>query len=157
MAPSTAFRWCHRFLRVDQQAKSTQLSGIAEADETFSLRSAKCQRVSGRAPRRRGGHDSTRGTRGDHVPVLVAVATEMGIEHHALNMTTGLRVRGAWHIQNGNAYHSRLKGWIGCFHGVATRYLHHYLCWFRAIDRCSPGHLPPSHLLNLSLGRFACP
>ena len=201
VAPSTAFRWRHRFLRLAQQAKSALLSGIAEADETFILRSAKGQRVRGRAPRHRGGHASTRGTSDDHVPVLVArdrsggctdfvlgrcskreilaslapvlatdavlctdgssamaaAASAMGIEHHALNMTAGTRVRGAWHIQNVNAYHSRLKGWIRRFRGVATSYLHHYLGWFRVVDRCAPAHLPPSQLLNLSLGRFTHP
>ena len=201
VAPSTAFRWRHRFLSLAQQAKSALLSGIAEADETFILRSAKGQRVSGRAPRRRGGHASTRGTSDDHVPVLVArdrsggctdfilgrcnkreilaslapvlapdavlctdgssamatAASAIGIEHHALNMTTGPRVHGPWHIQNVNAYHSRLKGWIRRFRGVATSYLHHYLGWFRAVDRCAPGHLPPAHLLNLALGRPAHP
>jgi len=201
VAPSTAFRWRHRFLSLAQQAKSALLCGIAEADETFILRSAKGQRVSGRAPRRRGGHASTRGTSDDHVPVLVArdrsggstdfilgraskreilaslatvlaadavlctdgsssmatAAIAMGIEHHALNMSTGPRVRGAWHIQNVNAYHSRLKGWLHRFRGVATSYLHHYLGWFRAVDRCAPAHLPPEQLISLSLGRFAHP
>jgi transposase-like protein len=201
VAPSTAFRWRHRFLSLAQQAKSALLSGIAEADETFILRSAKGQHVSGRAPRRRGGHASTRGTSDDHVPVLVArdrsggstdfilgraskreilaalatvlapdavlctdgssamatAAVEMGIEHHALNMTTGPRVRGPWHIQNVNAYHSRLKGWLRRFRGVATSYLHHYLGWFRAVDRCAPRHLPPEQLISLSLGRFGHP
>lgn len=201
VAPSTAFRWRHRFLRLAQQAKSALLSGIAEADETFILRSCKGQRVSGRKPRRRGGHASTRGTSDDHVPVLVArdrsggstdfilgraskreilaslatvlapdavlctdgssamatAAAQMGIEHHALNMSTGPRVRGAWHIQNVNAYHSRLKGWLRRFRGVATSYLHHYLGWFRIVDRCAPAHLPPEQLLNLPLDRFALP
>jgi len=201
VAPSTAFRWRHRFLRLAQQAKSALLSGIAEADETFILRSAKGQQVRGRAPRHRGGHASTRGTSDDHVPVLVArdrsggctdfvlgrcskreilaslapvlatdavlctdgssamaaAASAMGIEHHALNMSAGTRVRGAWRIQNVNAHHSRFKGWIRRFRGVATSYLHHYLGWFRVLDRCAPAHLPPSQLLNLSLGRFAHP
>jgi len=35
------------------------------------------------------------------------------------------------HIPNVNAYHSRLKAWIKRFHGVATKYLEHYLGWFR--------------------------
>jgi len=201
VAPSTAFRWRHRFLRLAQQSKTTLLSGIAEADETFILRSFKGQRVSGRAPRHRGGHASTRGTSDDHVPVLVArdrsggstdfilgrcskreilaslapvlapdavlctdgssamatAAIEMGIEHHVLNMSTGPRVRGAWHIQNVNAYHSRFKGWLSRFRGVATSYLHHYLGWFRVVDRCAPAHLPATQLLNLSLGRFDHP
>jgi len=41
VAPSPAFRWRHRFLSLAQQAKSALLSGIAEADETFLLRSSK--------------------------------------------------------------------------------------------------------------------
>lgn len=201
VAPSTAFRWRHRFLGLAEQAKSARLSGIAEADETFILRSSKGQRVSGRASRRRGGRARTRGTGDDHVPVLVArdrsgrstdfilgrcskrevlaslgpvlapdavlctdgssamaiAAAEMGIEHHVLNMSSGVRVHGAWHIQNVNAYHSRLKGWMHRFRGVATSYLHHYLGWFRALDRCAPAHLSPSNFLDLSLGRFAHP
>ena len=201
VAPSTAFGWRHRFLRLAQQAKSALLSGIAEADETFILRSAKGQQVCGRAPRLRGGHASTRGTSDDHVPVLVArdrsggctdfilgrcskreilaslapvlatdavlctdgssamaaAASVMGIEHHGLNMSAGTPLRGAWHIQNVNAYRSRLKGWIQRFRGVAISYLHHYLGWFRVVDRCTPGHLPPAHLLSLALGRLAHP
>ena len=42
---------------------------------------------------------------------------------------------GAWHVQNVNAYDSRLKGWMSRFHGVATKYLHHYLGWRRLLDR----------------------
>lgn len=48
---------------------------------------------------------------------------------------TGIRVDGTWHVQNVNAYHSRLKGWVYKFHGVSTRYLANYLGWFRALDR----------------------
>lgn len=42
---------------------------------------------------------------------------------------------GVWHIQNVNAYHSRLKCWMDRFHGVATKYLDHYLGWRRLLDR----------------------
>lgn len=42
---------------------------------------------------------------------------------------------GVWHVQNVNAYDSRLKGWMGRFHGVATKYLPHYLGWRRLLDR----------------------
>lgn len=38
------------------------------------------------------------------------------------------------HIQNVNNYHSRLKGWIDRFNGVATKYLDHYLSWFQYLD-----------------------
>ena len=39
-----------------------------------------------------------------------------------------------FHLQNVNAYHQRLKGWISRFRGVATKYLRSYLGWFRTKD-----------------------
>jgi len=38
------------------------------------------------------------------------------------------------HINNVNAYHSRLKEWMRRFHGVATRNLPNYLGWRRALE-----------------------
>jgi transposase-like protein len=38
------------------------------------------------------------------------------------------------HINNVNAYHSRLKEWLRRFHGVATRNLPNYLGWRRALE-----------------------
>jgi hypothetical protein len=46
-------------------------------------------------------------------------------------------VKGIFHIQNVNAYHSRLKGWMERFHGVATRYLPNHLGWRRFLERLS--------------------
>lgn len=153
---STAFRWRHRFLQATHELRPATLSGIAEADETFVLRSNKGQAVNGRQSRRRGGCSRTRGTSDDHVPIVVArdrtghstdfilrrcskrelfaalspvvandavlctdgssamaaAALQMGVEHHALNMTSSRRVQGPWHIQNVNAYHARLKDWM---------------------------------------------
>ncbi len=36
-----------------------------------------------------------------------------------------------YHIQNVNNYHSRLKGWMDRFNGVATKYHEHYLSWLQ--------------------------
>lgn len=66
---------------------------------------------------------------------LAAAAREIGVEHHAVNLSAGVRVDGPWHIQNINSYHSRLKGWMQRFRGVATKYLDSYLGWFRTLDR----------------------
>lgn len=41
----------------------------------------------------------------------------------------------SYHIQNVNAYISRLKRWMRRFNGVATRYLDNYRGWWRMIDR----------------------
>lgn len=196
VAPSTAFRWRHRFLLLAQKAKPGNLGGVVEVDETYQLRSFKGQTVPWRVARRRGGKASTRGMSKEHVPMLVArdrsgattdfvlpadtiaevaavlqpvvardaimctdgspmlasVARQLNVAHEALNLKAGIRVRGPWHIQNVNAYHSRLKGWMRRFHGVATSYLSSYLGWFRAVDQFR--HLPanPARMLALNLG-----
>ena len=62
-------------------------------------------------------------------------AAHLGISHRAVNLSRGVRVRGAYHVQNVNAYDSRLKGWMARFHGVATKYLEHYLGWRRWLER----------------------
>jgi transposase-like protein len=73
---------------------------------------------------------------------LGAVAREMGIMHRPVNLAAGIRVvAGVYHIQNVNAYDSRLKEWMRRFHGVATRYLANYLGWRRLIER---SHNAPS-------------
>lgn len=72
VAPSTAFRWRHRFLQLAQQAKPGLLGGVVKVDETYQLRSFKGQKVLGRVARRRGGKASTRGLSKEHVPMLVA-------------------------------------------------------------------------------------
>ena len=51
----------------------------------------------------------------DTSATLRAAAREAGLEHQAVNVSQGERVRGAWHIQNANAYHSRLKTWMRRF------------------------------------------
>lgn len=42
---------------------------------------------------------------------------------------------GNYHVNNVNAYDSRLKNWMRPFHGVATVYLDNYLGWHRMLDR----------------------
>ena len=83
----------------------------------------------------------------DGSKVLAAAAQAIGVEHHAVNLAAGIRVRGAWHVQNVNAYGSRLKGWLHHFKGVSTRYLDSYLGWFRAIERSPDKTLHPASFL----------
>ncbi len=86
---------------------------------------------------------------------LAAAARDIGVEHHAVNLSAGIRVDGAWHVQNVNAYHSRLKFWIHRFRGVATCYLANYLGWFRALDRAPANGLKPAQWLAMALGQVA--
>lgn len=197
VARSTAFRWRHRFMALPKTVQAPALRGIAEADETFFLRSSKGQRRLDRKPRKRGGSASKRGLSKEQVPVLVArdrsggtadfilaadgktnivaalkpilasdtilctdgssvlaaAAKEIGVTHRPINVSAGQRViAGVYHIQNVNAYDSRLKNWIRRFHGVATKYLDSYLGWFRAIDRSGPTGLQPASFLAAAVG-----
>jgi transposase-like protein len=63
------------------------------------------------------------------------LAREKQLNHVVVKNKRGQRMQGAYHIQHVNAFHSRLKGWInGHFHGVATKYLSHYLWWKHEIE-----------------------
>jgi len=87
----------------------------------------------------------------DGSPALAAAARDIGVEHHAVNLSAGIRVDGAWHVQNVNSYHSRLKGWLSKFRGVATCHLPSYLGWFRALDREPVGGSKPAQWLAMAL------
>ena len=81
-----------------------------------------------------------------------AFAAEAGISHQAVNLHAGIRVQGAAHVQNVNAYHSRLREWLRIFHGVASRYLPNYLGWRWILDA---GRIrSPETLLKATLGEF---
>jgi hypothetical protein len=75
------------------------------------------------------------------------------LKHVIVKNKKSERVKGAFHIQNINAYHSRLKGWInGHFHGVATKYLDHYLWWRHEIE--NKQIQSPSDLFCVAIGRI---
>ena len=64
------------------------------------------------------------------------VAKAKGIQSHSVSAK---KAAGTFHIQNTNAYHSRLKGFMFRFYGVATRYLDNYLGWHRMLDKQPAG------------------
>jgi transposase-like protein len=88
----------------------------------------------------------------DGHPAYPAFARKAGITHRAVNLSAGVRVNGALHVQNVNAYHSRFKQWLRRFHGVASRYLPNYLGWRWALDRDRISS--PEMLLRSALGAF---
>jgi hypothetical protein len=79
-------------------------------------------------------------------------ALEAGITHQSVNLRAGVRVKGAIHVQNVNAYHSRFRGWLSHFHGVATHYLPNYLGWRWALDAQRIDS--PEILLRAAIGVF---
>lgn len=88
----------------------------------------------------------------DGSKTLAAAAREIGVTHRPVNLSAGIRiVAGVYHVQNVNAYDSRLKDWMRRFKGVATRYLDSYLGWYRAIDRTCGGSLNPRSMLALAV------
>lgn len=56
------------------------------------------------------------------------------MEHYTFTASKKEHVKGIFHIQNVNNFHSRLKGWVRKFNGVATKYLQNYLAWFTYLD-----------------------
>jgi transposase-like protein len=52
------------------------------------------------------------------------------------------------HINNVNAYHSRLKEWMRRFHGVATKNLPNYLGWRRALEAWGDQANPQNWILG---------
>jgi len=62
-------------------------------------------------------------------------ADDHGIWHIGINASKGEHVYEGFHIQNVNAYISRLKDWLRPFKGVASTYLPSYLGWRRMIER----------------------
>jgi hypothetical protein len=171
---NTAFRWRHRFLALPAGVKPSSLHGIVEADETYFLESHKGERHLRRPPRKRGGVASKRGLSSEQIPVLVVrdrsmattdavlcfdgnaiyrrFAERVHIAHTPVNLSAGIRVIDhAFHIQNANAYHSRLKAWMARLHGVATKYPPNYLGSRRCLERFA-ATLTPSLMLSLAIG-----
>ena len=83
---------------------------------------------------------------------LASAARALGVQHRAVNVSRGQRVKGPWHVQNVNAYVSRLRAWMQRFKGVATKYLDSYLGWFRMLDRSGPTGLQPALVLGAAMG-----
>ena len=83
----------------------------------------------------------------DHWNAYRLLASKKNRLHKRLNAHAGIRVIDrVFHIQNVNAYHSRLKNWQRRFHGVATKYLDNYLGWHRFRDEHPSAFA--SHLLS---------
>ena len=92
----------------------------------------------------------------DGSPAMAAAAHQLGIQHEAVNLAQGIRIRGPWHIQNANAYRGRLKNWLRRFQGVAISYLGSRLAWFRALDRASKTGSMPFHVERDVTRRGTC-
>ncbi len=87
----------------------------------------------------------------DGHPSYQAFSRESGMSHRPVNLAAGYRVIDkAFHVQNVNAYDSRLKGWMLRFHGVATKYLDHYLGWQRWLDSHTKVMNPRQFLIEVT-------
>jgi transposase-like protein len=87
----------------------------------------------------------------DSSRMLLGAARELGVTHRPVNLAAGKRVlKQVYHVQNVNAYDSRLKTWMRRFNGVATCYLPNYLGWRRYLDRTSH-HPSANNFLATSL------
>ena len=85
---------------------------------------------------------------------LQDLCTRVGVAHRALNVQQGTWViEDVFHIQNVNAYDSRLNTWMRRFNGVASKCLDHYLGWRRLLERYRKT-ISPALCLNEAAGRW---
>lgn len=79
------------------------------------------------------------------------IGKKNGIEVRSIPVNPKKKTVGPNHINNVNAYDSRLKGWMFRFQGVASKYLDNYLGWHRMLDK-SGFQLSSKKFLAASLG-----
>src|SRR4051795_39097 len=159
-ADETFFRWSHKGSRRWRRGDDPPGRRPHRRGERAGKRGLSAEQVPGGGPRG-GAGGATRGAlaaeqlraltaraRAGHTAdavlpdlgadAIAAFAAERGIRHEPINVAAGIRVRdGAFHVQNVNAYHGRLKGWMGRFNGVATRSLANHLGWRRTLERAA--------------------
>jgi transposase-like protein len=80
---------------------------------------------------------------------IVAFARRAGIPTHILPMPGKPNPQAPdFHINNVNAYHSRLKEWLRPFHGVATKNLPNYLGWRRTLEALGQKVMPEDFIFG---------
>ena len=60
------------------------------------------------------------------------LAKQLNLEHQAI--PSGKNMKGIYHIQHINAFHSNFKAFLQKFRGVSTKHLNSYLKWFKWIE-----------------------
>ena len=87
---------------------------------------------------------------------IVAFARRAGIAAHVLPTPGKPNPKAPdFHLNNVNAYHSRLKEWLRRFHGVATKNLPNYLGWRRALEALGQQVTPQAMILGaIGLGPY---
>ena len=108
VAKSTSFRWRHRLLEASQDGTISEV--ILELLDRRDV--LLCS---------------------DSKSSYKSFALMFDFAHETINAGKE-HARGIYHVQNVNAYGSRLKRWMVRFHGVSTKYLDSYLGWMRIMD-----------------------
>jgi transposase-like protein len=87
---------------------------------------------------------------------IVAFARRAGIAAHVLPMPGKPNPQAPdFHLNNVNAYHSRLKEWLRRLHGVATKNLPNYLGWRRTLEAMGQQITPQAMILGaIGLGPY---
>jgi len=72
--------------------------------------------------------------------ILLKFAKDRGFAYETIGTKQRRGREKVFHVQNVNAYHSRLKTWMRRFNGVATERLKSYLGWRRLHEQalCLP-------------------
>ena len=91
----------------------------------------------------------------DWAIAVAAAARHLKVEHHPINLSAGVRIQGPWHVQNVNAFCSRLRASTVRFKSVATKYLTNYLDGLElSIGRPASAPIPRGSSLSRSEHEF---
>lgn len=88
----------------------------------------------------------------DGAAIYRRYAAKRGRVVEQVNTRQGIRTRGAFHIQNANAFHARFKEFMRPFKGPSTRYLPLYVGWMVFRDRLRGSQIEGNPLIERLLG-----
>ncbi len=89
----------------------------------------------------------------DNKEIYINYVKTNNFRHGCLDYSHGITVKkGIVHIKNIKRYQHNLLQWMQRFHGVATKYLHNYISWYRGLDEFNMMISPKTLLLRAKSG-----
>ncbi len=89
----------------------------------------------------------------DKKDIYINYIQQNNMRHGCLDYAHGVTSKkDVVHIYNVKNYELRLLNWMERFHGVATKYLHNYIAWFRGLDEFDMDISKVTILLRAKIG-----
>ena len=120
------------------------LTAAANAIDNFDVNSRVTEKMSAGAYYPQAFESAVREVLGGHVSPDATLCTDEDASYRRFSKDNGnglvqikggkKTVKGIYHIQHLNAYHSKLKLFLAGFKGVSSKYLNNYLTWNNVVE-----------------------